>query len=104
MNIKMRLALSHQVCGSCGSYRTVGHHLPQDSCNATLKGVLTVETVCTVLGIADIIRPSADCLRAAAIGFLAEHLPQVGVSAVCTRRLSLCNAGTIRTRCVKDKR
>jgi Farnesoic acid 0-methyl transferase len=49
----------------------------QDQCMAMLQRSLSVACVCTVLSMADVMRPAADVLRDAAIAFLAEHLPEV---------------------------
>jgi hypothetical protein len=49
----------------------------QDRCMGALQGSLSPAAVCTVLGVADVMRPAADVLRDAATAYLAEHLPDV---------------------------
>lgn len=49
----------------------------QQWCMAAVEATLQPATVCTVLAIADVVRPSADALRAAALAFIAERLPDV---------------------------
>jgi len=57
----------------------LGDSMPslQDGCAAALQRSFIAATVCTVLGVADVIRPTADVLRSAALAFLAEQLPAV---------------------------
>lgn len=49
----------------------------QDRCMGVLQGSLSTAAVCTVLSMADVMRPAADVLRDAATAYLAEHLPEV---------------------------
>ena len=49
----------------------------QHLCMAAAEDLLGVGTVCAILGAADLVRPSADQLRAAALAWLAAHLPDV---------------------------
>lgn len=49
----------------------------QHLCMAAAEDLLGVGTVCAILGLADLVRPSADQLRAAAVAWLAAHLPAV---------------------------
>lgn len=49
----------------------------QDQCSAALQRAFRPASVCTVLSMADVMRPSADALRDAAVAFLAERLPAV---------------------------
>lgn len=44
---------------------------------AAVEAALQPTSVCAVLAIADVVRPSADALRAAALAFIAERLPEV---------------------------
>lgn len=49
----------------------------QDQCMAALQRSLGPATVCTVLALADVMRPAAEALRDGAIASLAEQLPKV---------------------------
>lgn len=49
----------------------------QQVCMTAAEAQLRADTVCDILGLADVVRPSADQLRAAAIAWLAAHLPAV---------------------------
>lgn len=49
----------------------------QDQCAAVQQRSFSAASVCTVLAMADVMRPAADVLRDGAIACLAEHLPEV---------------------------
>ncbi len=58
--------------GGCDAVPSLQH-----VCMAAAEGLLRADTVCAMLVLADLVRPSADTLRAAALAWLARRLPAV---------------------------